>query len=331
MSRAETKAARLIEIENILLAHPEGMTQAKIAERLGVNRSTVNRYLPDLPKHIYVDDDGRWRIDRSADLINVRFNLHEALAVHLASRLLATRMDRQNPHAAAALRKLGYSMERWAGRISQHVLQSADVMDEAAQRHDPVYLQALEKLTLAWAECRKIQLWHRKKPNDPLQVHIFCPFYIEPYAAGQATHVIGYSDTRQAMRTFKIERIERVEILPDHYIIPEAFDPRDQLADAWGIWYTDTEPAQVTLKFNPRVAGRVQENRWHRSEQEELLPDGSLLWTARIAEPQEMLPWIRGWGSDVEVLEPADIREKMVAEILHLKDVYHLNTSGENL
>jgi len=36
-------------------------------------------------------------------------------------------------------------------------------MDEADQRQDPVYLQSLEKLTLAWAEQRKVQVWHRKR------------------------------------------------------------------------------------------------------------------------------------------------------------------------
>ena len=96
MDRAQNKASRLIQIENLLLAYPEGLTQAELARRLQVDRSTVNRYLVDLPKHIYIEDDGRLKLDRTASLINVRLNLHEALAVHLASRLLATRMDRQN-------------------------------------------------------------------------------------------------------------------------------------------------------------------------------------------------------------------------------------------
>ena len=96
MERAQNKASRLIQIENLLLAFPEGLTQAELARRLQVDRSTINRYLVDLPKHIYIEDDGRLKLDRTADLINVRLNLHEALAVHLASRLLATRMDRQN-------------------------------------------------------------------------------------------------------------------------------------------------------------------------------------------------------------------------------------------
>jgi CRISPR-associated endonuclease/helicase Cas3 len=322
MERAHNKASRLIQIENLLLAHPEGLTQAELARRLQVNRSTINRYIPDLPKHIYIELDGCWKIDRTAELIHVRLNLHEALAVHLASRLLARRMDRQNPHAASALRKIGTAMERWAKRISRHVLQSAEVMEEAAQRHDPVYLQALEKLTQAWAEQRKVQIWHRKESSEPVTMHIYSPYFIEPYAVGQTTFVIGYSDTRKAVRTFKIERIERVELTHEAYEIPADFDPRSLLADAWGIWYTEAEPVAVVLKFHPRVIQRVKETRWHRSQELEDLADGYLLWKGKVAEPREMLNWIRGWGADCEVLEPDILRDAVMDGIEKLMNIY---------
>jgi hypothetical protein len=70
------------------------------------------------------------KIDREAYLINVRFNLHEALAIHLAARLLATRMERQNPHAAAAVRKLGIALERLAPQISYYLCESANQLDD---------------------------------------------------------------------------------------------------------------------------------------------------------------------------------------------------------
>ena len=79
MKPATTKASRLLQIEAFLLAPPKGLTQSEIARRLKVNRSTVGRYIPDLPGHIYIDDlDGnRWKVDREAYLINVCLNLHE--------------------------------------------------------------------------------------------------------------------------------------------------------------------------------------------------------------------------------------------------------------
>ncbi|HUW14960.1 MAG TPA: WYL domain-containing protein, partial [Anaerolineae bacterium] len=55
--------------------------------------------------------------------------------------------------------------------------------------------------------------------------------------------------------------------------------------------------------------------------------DGSLIWRARVAEPQEMLPWIRGWGADVEVVEPKDVRDRMAGEARRLAEVYGWQTS----
>ena len=326
MNPSEKKATRLLQLEALLLAHPEGLTQSEIARKLNVNRSTINRYFPDLPKHIYWDemDGGRWKIDRGGLLVNVRLNLHEALSVHLAARLLATRMDRQNPHAAAALRKLGISLEKLAPRISTHLLQSADVMDDMAQRHDPLYLQVLEKLTLAWAEARKVQIWHRYEATGTIHNYVFSPYFIEPYAVGQSTHVIGFREPPGKIRTFKIERIERIELLPERYEIPTDFDPRSILSDAWGIWYTESEPEEVVLRFSREVAHRVRETRWHRSEQVEEQPDGRLIWRARVAASQEMLPWIRGWGSDVEVLEPEKLRSVLKREAQSLAELYKI-------
>jgi CRISPR-associated endonuclease/helicase Cas3 len=323
MSRADNKSSRLIQLQNMLIAHPEGMTQAEIARRLDVNRSTINRYLADLPNHnIYIDTDGRWKIDINSDLIHVHLNLHEALAVHLAARLLATRMDRHNPHAASALRKLGIAMAPWAPQISRHMQQSADVLDEAGQRLDPVYIAALERLTQAWADQRQARVWHRSENTGHVSEYLFCPYFIEPYAVGMTTMLIGLSNPPGKLRTLKIERIERVELTREPYTIPPDFDPRERLADAWGIWYSDNQPVEVVLKFHPRVANRVRETRWHRSQVLEDQPDGSLVWRARLAEPKEMLPWIRGWGADVELLEPEELRQRLVEEIIKLNQIY---------
>jgi predicted DNA-binding transcriptional regulator YafY len=324
MERATSKALRLRQIESMLLAHPEGLSQAEIARRLGVNRSTVNRCLPDLSAQcpVFEGDDGLLRADRSGSLVDLRLTLHEAMAVHLATRLLATRSDKQNPHAASALRKLGLALERLAPRISRHLLQSADAVDDAARRHDPRYLQVLERLTLAWAEERKVRVWHRHGETGEVREFVLSPYFIEPYAMGHTAYVIGWREPPGALRTLKIERIERAEALPDRYSIPADLDAAGLLGDAWGIWTSENEPVEVVLRFHPRVARRVQETQWHHSEQMEDQADGSLLWKARVAEPQEMMPWIRGWGADVEVVGPEDVREAMQSEAARLAGLY---------
>ena len=322
MTRAENKSMRLSQIEALLIDNPQGLSQAELARRLEVHRSTILRNLADIHAPIY-EENGRLFIDREAYLVNLRLNLHEALSIHLAGRFMSTCMDRRNPHVASALRKLGISLEKLAPLISHFVRNSANTFDDDSKRQDPLYLQVLEKLTLAWAEKRQVQLWYRGAERKQVKEYTFCPYFVEVSAVGQAVYAIGIIQPQNQTRTFKIERVERIELLKERYTIPADFDPNAMLAQAWGIWFTDEEPLEIKLRFSARVAARVRETRWHPSEQVSELEDGSLLWCASIAEPREMLPWVRGWGADVEVLEPQELRNKIKEETRIMYQQYH--------
>jgi len=89
--------------------------------------------------------------------------------------------------------------------------------------------------------------------------YCFAPYFIEPYAVGQTTHVVGWREPPGALRSFKLEWIQRIELTDRTHTIPEDFDPREKLANGWGSWYTEAEPVEVVLRFHPRVAHRVRE------------------------------------------------------------------------
>lgn len=333
MESAANKSERLVQLEALLIAHSNGLRRSEIARKMGINRSTVGRYVDELsarhnsPVPLY-EEDGLIKINRDKYLNNISLTIHEAMSLHLATRLMATRMDKHNPFAASAMRKLSQALETFAPAISNHLRLSADVMDDAGQRYDPNYLCILEVLTRCWSEGRRVHIWHKSERTGKVFEYDFAPYFIEPYAVGQTTHVIGRGRSPDRMWTFKVERIERAEPLDETYTIPADFDPQAQLADAWGIWYTEDEPVEIVLKFHPRVAGRVKETRWHRSEDSEELPDGYLRWQAKIAQPTEMLNWIRGWGADVEVLEPRWLRETLMGEARRLAEMYGWSVSS---
>lgn len=330
MLRVIVRSGRLRQIESLLLAHPAGLSKAEIARRMGVHRATIGRDIEALSLEVPIveSDDGRLSLNRDDYVTEVRLTIHESLALHLATRLLATRMDRFNPHAAAALRKLGEALRSFSPLVSHHLLMSADVMDSQAQRQDPVYLEVLETLTQAWSQGRKVHVWHRHEGGRVFEYDL-APYFIEPYAVGRTTHVIGWRVPPGAIRTLKLERIQRIALLANEgYEIPEDFDPRRMLADAWGIWYSDDEPVEVVLRFHPRVAHRVRETQWHASEQVREETDGSVVWTAHVAEWREMLPWIRGWGENVEAVAPAVLRDTLVGEAKVMAEVYGWHVSS---
>ena len=290
------KVDRLDQLKQLLL--DRRLTKAEIARKLGVHRSTAAEYIADLDaQNIPVrEEDGYFFIDRDLYKFKVEFTQHEGLALHLAARLLTTNTDKQNPHAASALRKLGEATQGFAPLFSEHLQRSADVLDDDARRRDTIFVQALETLTRAWTLGRKVSLTHQMEDGKEFS-YVFAPYFIEPYAAGRTVHVIGFREPPQRVMTFKVERIRTIKLLDEKYTIPPDFDPREQLKDAWGIWYTERPPQPIKLRFTRQVAARVRETQWHHSERTHVdEQDGSLIWEAEIADWQEMLPWIGGGG-----------------------------------
>ena len=109
----------------------------------------------------------------------------------------------------------------------------------------------------------------------------------------------------------------------EQFTLPEEFDEQELLRHAWGIWRGEGEPVTVKLKFAPGEATRrVQESVWHPLEQVTPTEDGGCLWQAPIAEWREMLPWVKGWGAEVEVLEPGELREALRREAQRLAEMY---------
>ena len=127
------RAARLEELE-IYLVSQRGQPArvADLAERFGVDRTTLHRMINDLQdRNIPVTRDkqlGVW-IERDYYPVNVKFTLHELLAVFLAARLLARYSDKPNPHAMNALRKLSTAFGRVSQQISAHIAQTSARLD----------------------------------------------------------------------------------------------------------------------------------------------------------------------------------------------------------
>ena len=247
------------------------------------------------------------------------------MAVHLAVRLFSTRSDRHNPIAAAAVRKISREVEKIAPAIGAAMCKSADRLDSPEQRRDLAYLETLQCLTRAWANGCKVHFNYRNERSGKINEYIFSPYYIEPYAVGQTTYAFGKIDDNPKIWTFKIERILDICPLADTYSIPQDFDIDQYLANAWMIWTGTGEPKKIALKFSPRVVERVKETRWHHSQSlEGPLEDGSLIWRAEIANWTEMLPWIRGWGASVEVLEPEELRAEIAEEARKMSEMYRV-------
>lgn len=172
----------------------------------------------------------------------------------------------------------------------------------------------------------KIKIWYKTK-NNQIKQFLLEVYDIEPNPDGRTIYVIGNSKVYDSsfeliIRVFKIENITNIEILDEKYVFDKTFSVDNYFHDSWHIWHSDTPPLEVKLHFSERVASRVIQTRWHSSQELEVLKDGSVIWTAKIANTMEMTYWILGWGAEVEVLSPNDLREHILYQAISILKNY---------
>ncbi|WP_097654879.1 CRISPR-associated endonuclease Cas3'' [Candidatus Chloroploca asiatica] len=327
MTRAFAKSDRIGQVERLLLTSRVPLSQAEIARRCEVHRSTIGRLVQGMIDNgipVRLTDDGLIYIERTAYLSQIHLRLHEALAVFLACRLLARYSDKPNEHTVATLEKLGTSLQSLMPVLGQHISGTTTILRNRLPKQPGDYQRTLEKLTEAWATGVKLRMWYRPLQAQRAFQHTFAPYMLEPSAIGYSTYAIGLAEPPGKLRTRKVERIERIELTDEPFTIPPDFDPNALLAGAWGIWFDlDDQPTTVRLRFSGnQTIRRVLEAVWHPSQHTEVDNEAKLNWTAEIDEPQEMMGWIRGWGPACEVIEPTPLREQIIGEVRRQMRMY---------
>jgi CRISPR-associated endonuclease/helicase Cas3 len=296
----------------------------EIADMLGINEDTAGKYLNELSGAglLPVTKDGHvWILPEGATIPQLELSLSypEAVSLYLAGRLLSQAQDEQNWHITMALKKLVEALPPSLKERQQALL---DVLLFSEHPVDQLrdMSHTFQVLASGWVTQRRVRLSYAPPFCRSFEC-TFDPYLLEPSAIGRTIYAIGYSDLVKEIRTYKLERIQQAELTSETFTVSEKFKGPEMLQQAWGVMYGDEEPVKVRLRFSATVTPRVRETRWHPSQQLTLTRAGCE-WTAMIGDPLEIEPWIRSWGGDCEVLEPAALREHMLQHGLRMVKNY---------
>ena len=317
---------RLIEaMINAYLRRP--YSDAELGDLLETDRSNICKIRTEVLEDLGVvpqpaEERGKYYLNRNNCPVNLRFTPDEALAIYLAGRRLQQQTKSAQKTVSSALEKLSDALRK---PLAQALVKSAEQL--LLQEQDSRQTAILAVLRECWIDQSKVEIKHQVLHGES-RTYLVHPYQIEPSIWGDALYLIGYSDYHNKIASFKLARISEAR-RREKFEFPETFDLHQLLQHAWGIWSADGLPHQVKLRFNRSITPRVMESVWHPSQQIKMLENGGCEWSAEIAEPREMEAWIRGWGSDVEVLEPAELREKMKNHLERLNELYQMKKSAE--
>jgi predicted DNA-binding transcriptional regulator YafY len=306
------RAARLVRVAALLQGNPDGLRPKEVAERLGMSVRNVYRDLRAIEGELGMPtwaEGGRWGILPGAFLPPLKLTLSEAMAVFLGARLMVRYADKYDPDLSSAFEKLAAALP---DTLREHVARSLDVLQDAPL--DTAFIDHVRLLTKAWADRRVVDIEYEGaayegRPGDRSRRNVR-PFLIEPSLQTHALYLIGWDEDRDAMRTFKIERIRDVRVTGRSFEPPEGATLERDLRRGWDI-IADQPPVEVAVRFAPAVADRVLETTWHADQRTERTPDGGVIWRSTVSGVIEIRLWILSWGEDAEVLEPAELRAQV--------------------
>lgn len=222
MSRPTARVLALLE----LLQAGGVRTANELAERLAVDERTVRRYVDHLielgvPVETVRGRYGGYRIAAGSHLPPLMLTDEEALSVVLGLTAIA----RTGPSAATrtaaetAAAKMGRVLPT---RIADRLRGLRDVRTTArAATGDAAATDAILTATTAVDERRPLRIRHRR--GDASTDRTVLPWGVVEHEG--RWYLVGLDSASDAVRTFRMDRIERIETGPGHFTPPPDADP----------------------------------------------------------------------------------------------------------
>jgi predicted DNA-binding transcriptional regulator YafY len=138
---------------------------------------------------------------------------------------------------------------------------------------------------------------------------------VDPYRLWYASgglYLIAYDHLRKDVRMFAVERIRSITLTDHPYQMPLGFDVDAYVQDA--LMIMRGRRIDVELLFSKKVAAWVKDKLWHASQETFPMKDGRLRITLKVADTDELVGWILSFGSQVKVIQPDGLREKVKEE-----------------
>jgi len=104
-------------------------------------------------------------------------------------------------------------------------------------------------------------------------------------------------------------------------LLPDDFSLADELDNAWGVEQGKNE-MEVEVRFSGRAARFVPEYHWSDQQEIEEIAENEIIFKVKTGSREEIKKWVLGYGSEAEVLRPAELRKEMQQEIEKMLENY---------
>lgn len=157
----------------------------------------------------------------------------------------------------------------------------------------------------------EIELLHKSYWYDEPRIYIVQPYCIKVFK--QRWYVIGYCKERNALRTFSLDRIQKLNTLDTKFIVPKDFDGNDYFENCFGIIADDDVSVEIIrIKVYGMHVQYVRALPFHHSQVEIETNNEYSIFELKMKPTFDFKQELLSRGADIEVLSPLFFREEML-------------------
>lgn len=200
--------------------------------------------------------------------------------------------------------------------------ENADMKDRILMEKVPSSERFLTDIISAMRDFRVISLCYQSfRHPEPYSFNVrpYCVKYFK-----QRWYLLGDSDL--GLRIYSLDRFVDMEELEEHFEIPKDFDAEEYFGNYFGVIIGE-EPEDVKIRVVPDQVKYFRTLPLHGSQRETVQEDGSSVFSYHIAPTFDFVQEILSHGADVEVLEPAELRESIADNVAGMASRYGLPVS----
>lgn len=307
------RIARILEIIQLISIAPRQWKRSTLASHYEIGERMIQKdlYLIRYKLGLHLEHDSQgYFFEELPHLPTTAYSFAEALALLMAAHAAQALPGVNSAELAAAIARLEAI---FPDELRPLLHKASDQLPRrAAQPHRQeiltlLYRALVEHKQVCISYATVSRLTEAVLPANGTLPRVVEPYHLLPY--GRSWHLIAYDHRRKEVLEFKVDRIQSAELLDTAYSIPLDFDVDVYLGDSWGLMRGSARtPEKVILLFDVQAGRWVAEERWHKSQQSELLPDGRVRMTFFVGVTPEMVNWLLYYGERVYVEWPEWLR-----------------------
>ncbi|WP_027672852.1 helix-turn-helix transcriptional regulator [Rheinheimera baltica] len=307
---------RVLSLLELLQSHGR-LSGTELASRLGVDKRTVRRYIQVLeglgiPVTTEQGCDGGYMLVAGFKLPPMMFTNDETLALSLG--LLAAKNLRL-ADTAAAISSIQAKLERvMPARLKSRARAIADTINIMLPEVAPdTPQQQLEPLLVAVEQQRSVAICYAAYQQPPVMRQV------DPYGLlfrSGHWYVSGYCHLRMELRTFRLDRLQHINILETTFTRPENFNSAEHFRHSLNAMPGNLD-VQVLLHTDKNTAAQAMGSTASMLKPQ---PEGLLLST-RTDSCHCLALWLSQLPFDFSVITPPELKQALNLQAKRLMDI----------